>query len=292
MRKLNTILAAVNMSAVDDEIIKRALLIAKESHAQLHVIHVIDVAVLDIEISSQCLNEQVNEEEVKQNILKRVAVFDDVQKVELLVHVAKGKASEALMYTAKKVEADLIIMGAHTKVALEERFFGSTAEKVAEKSGRPVLILKNKVIGDYQNVLAPTDLSEASQAAVLFAQQLFFGSPMKLLHAYLEIDDLTLEFTEHLSASKENCFLGRPHTDIFKQKVKCDEMVVLKASVSINESLLKYVQADDSDIIVLGSNGLKVLGSYVGSTAGFLLTNTTSDVLIYVPINRTEGENS
>ena len=42
MRELDVILAAINMSSFDDEVMKRAVQIAKEADAQLHFTHAID----------------------------------------------------------------------------------------------------------------------------------------------------------------------------------------------------------------------------------------------------------
>ena len=49
---------------------------------------------------------------------------------------------EKIETDAKKVFADLIIMGTHGRTGLDHVLFGSTAEKVARKSPCPVLTVR------------------------------------------------------------------------------------------------------------------------------------------------------
>ncbi|MCK4975069.1 MAG: universal stress protein [Sulfurimonas sp.] len=288
MRELDNILAAINMSALDDEVIKRAMLIAKEANAQLHFIHAIDIPVMDIEITSEFLEQKIDKDAIKKEIIHKLDALNGYEDIEYIVNITIGDAAQQVMHIAEKFQADLIIIGSHSKAKIEEYYLGSTAQKIAQKSGLPILVIKNSVQGAYKNILAPTDFSNSSKKSVLFAKIAFKSSPITLVFAYKDLDDLTIEYYKLDSDENEKKpeFLGRPHADIFKQEVGIKKLDMIKSSSSIDKSLLEYNKTKKNDLIVLGSAGSDVAGSFLGSTAAYLLRNTHSDILIYIPLNK------
>ncbi|QOY50978.1 universal stress protein [Candidatus Sulfurimonas baltica] len=288
MRKLHIILAAINMSILDDEVMKRAMFTAKETNAQLHFIHTIDIPLMDIEITSQYLGKKIDKDAIKKKIVHKINALNESKSVEYIVNITIGDASEQVMHMAEKIHADLIILGSHSKAKIEDYYLGSTVQKIAEESGRPILVIKNSFQGAYKNILAPTDFSSSSKKSVLFTQIAFKSSPIILIHAYKSLDDFTMEFYTLKSNNEEEYpdFLGRSYADIFKQDVGIRHIDMIKSFSSINKSLLEYVQNKQSDLIVLGSSGSDIVGSFLSSTASYLLRNTFTDVLIYIPLNQ------
>jgi len=279
MRELNTILATLNMSILDDEVIKRAILMAKETGAQLHFIHAVDISVIDIEITSKFLKQKIDEEGIKKQIVQKIDMLNGT--LEYIVHIRVGDATEQVIHTAQKIRADLIILGSHSKTKIEDYYLGSTVNNIAQKSGLPILVIKNSVQGIYKNILAPTDFSSSSKKSVLFSQIAFKSSPIELVNVYDELDDMTIEFSQ-LNTE----LLGSPLVNIFKKEVGITRVEMIKNPSSINTSLLKYIKTKKSDLIVLGSRGSDIAGSFLGSTTAYLLRNSQSDVLIYIPLNQ------
>ena len=279
MRELNTILAAINISVLDDEVIKRAILMAKETKAQLHFIHAIDIAILDIEITSEFLKQKIDEEGIKKKISQKIDMLNEGKDIQYILHVSVGDADEQIIYKAKKIRADLIILGTY-----------SNTNNIAQKSGLPILVIKNSVNGTYKNILAPTDFSNSSKKSILFTQLAFKSPTIELVHIYQELDDLAIEYSELDSDkdSDESVFLGRPLANIFKKEVGIQKIEMIKSSLSINESLLEYIKAKKNELLVLGSSGSDIAGSFLGSSAIYLLENTQSDILIYIPLNQEE----
>lgn len=75
-------------------------------------------------------------------------------------------------------------MGMHGKAKLIDMFVGTTIEKVIRKGIKPVLMVKNKVIGNYTDVLVGTDFSAGSKQAFHVAIELFPKSNFHLIHSY------------------------------------------------------------------------------------------------------------
>ena len=119
MRALNTILATLNMSILDDEVMKRAILMAKETSAQLHFIHAVDISVIDIEITSKFLKQKTDVDSIKKKIVQKVDMLNENESLEYIVHVSVGDATQQVIHTAQKVRADLIILGSHLKTKIQ-----------------------------------------------------------------------------------------------------------------------------------------------------------------------------
>ncbi len=128
-------------------------------------------------------------------------------------------------------------------------------------------------------------MSESSKAAVLFSKIAFQHSVIKLVFAYEDLNDLTIKYSQ-LSSDKNNdehAYFGRSHLGIFHEDVAINKIEMLKCSSSIKDGLLTYIDEFHADLIILGSSGSDAIGSYLGSTAAFLLRNISSDILIYIP---------
>lgn len=286
MRKLNGILAAINLSPLDDEVIKRAVLVAKETGAQLHFVHAIHIPVLDIEITSKFLKEKINEEDIKRDIVQKIDTIKESKGLEYILHITVGDSAFQVIHTAKKIQTDLIIVGSHSKIKIEDYYLGTTANQIAQMSGLPILVIKNSVHGIYKNILAPTDLSISSKKSILFSQIAFKPSPIKLLFTYKDTDDLTMEFYELNDEKAKTVTLGRSHTNIFKEELGIKYIELIQSSLTLDESIIEYIKTKKCDLVILGSTGLDIAGSFLGSTTSYILRETKADVLIYIPLNQ------
>jgi manganese transport protein len=55
-----------------------------------------------------------------------------------------GKVSEQIVRTAKSVDADLLVMGAHGHKGLKDMIFGATINEVRHAVGVPVLVVRER----------------------------------------------------------------------------------------------------------------------------------------------------
>ena len=83
--------------------------------------------------------------------------------------VAAGKPHGEIVRVAAEEGADLIVMGAHARGALDRLFFGSTASQVVREAGCPVLIVRPTeprppLEGDKTQVTGWTDIGPRASA--------------------------------------------------------------------------------------------------------------------------------
>lgn len=95
------------------------------------------------------------------------------------VLVPAGIPHNEIIRTARKVNADLIIMGPHTKEYMERRskmwgMAGSTLERVSQRATCPVMIVTREAREEqrFETILAATDFSKQAECAVLYGGQL------------------------------------------------------------------------------------------------------------------------
>ena len=286
MGVLNNIIAAVDSSAMAEEVLKRAIALAKEEDAQVTVLHCIDIPLFE-----KLFGETYDEESVRKKIEEKVIRLNADAKVDNFVTVTRGNPADAIVYEAGRLQSDLIVIGAHGKESLKDTFFGSTVQNVVQKSHLPVLIIRQPYRGGYQNILALTDLSEASEKSIRFAKGLFAHTAIGLAYAYAQISDLVVNFynlqAEKAAYRKKISTIAKQDAEKFQKTVGIEDFEIIESFSSISEALLETAKRRNSDLVILGSHGVKVSDTVLyASTASFLMKAVPSDVLIYVPLEK------
>lgn len=96
------------------------------------------------------------------------------------IKVVPGVPHAEVLRIARRMNADLIVMGPHTKEYAERRsrmwgMAGSTLEQVSQKSRCPIMIVaKSTPYGEhnFMNIVAATDFSEQADCAVYYGGQI------------------------------------------------------------------------------------------------------------------------
>ena len=287
MKDFNTVLVAVDGSAMAMEALKRAISIAKKKDAQLIVVHVIEPPFVE-----SPLLQPVDKEVIKKEIAEKIEKLDAEADLTYVLFVESGLAVNNIITKIEKTKADLLVIGSHGKDDVSSTYFGSTALKLVHNTHIPVLIVKNEANDNYQKILAPTNLSDYSKESILFANTLFNDASIKYLYAHESVDEVQA-LRYHISLEELHKFKSELFSDAktalekFVKEVAEGEMELINFHSSINEDILSYLTADKADLLVLGSKGVNNLNSFLfGSTASYLIQRSPSDVLAYVPAKK------
>ena len=151
------ILVATDFTPNSDNAFKHAVLMARQHSARIHLLHVVPQvdtsmrsylsAVMGQDQLTQF--EQQHELEAQTRLQKELHDFverelaeypDDMQRFAG-AQIAVGNPVVSILEGAKAIDADVIVMGTHSKGPLEHAFLGSVAEKVLHKSNRPVFVI-------------------------------------------------------------------------------------------------------------------------------------------------------
>ena len=284
MRQVKEILVAIDKSAMTKEVLARAILIAKKKDAQLMIIYVIETSLFPLTFLNP-----VDEDELKKNIIWQIDELNKEASISYHLFIEHGTPSQVIAHKVKKIKSDLLIVGSHGKEDIDNKHFGSTTLKLIQDTHIPVLVVKNEAKDIYQNILAPTNLSNYSKESILFANELFAEASKKYLYAFENISELEamtyrIDDKEWKNAQKSLKEDAKIELEKFVKDVGGGEMALIDFSAAINEDLLEYIKKDKPDLLVLGSKGVGNLNSFIfGGTASFLVKKSPIDVLVYVP---------
>ena len=155
--QIKRILVAKDLSKESSKVIRYALELGSKFDAEIHILHVmptVDHAVLNMVAISMgpdklaelnAMNEKDLGEQTRQQlnkILDEETRRGDVQlSTPPQIEVHHGEAAPMILQVADKLDADMIILGSHTKGRLHYAFLGSVAEKILRKTHRTVVIV-------------------------------------------------------------------------------------------------------------------------------------------------------
>lgn len=143
MAKYQHILLATDLAPSSDELAQQAFDLATQWHAKLSCVHVVDygpmmygggefAVPLDADINADL------QQEAKQKLQQQASTVGIDQANQWVVH---GQTKEEIITLAKKIGADLILVGAHDKRWLT-LLFGSTANALLHDMPCDVLTIR------------------------------------------------------------------------------------------------------------------------------------------------------
>ncbi|MCB1563307.1 MAG: universal stress protein [Alphaproteobacteria bacterium] len=287
---MKNILLATDLSEKADRALERALKIAKEQKAKLHIIHIAPAYTGPKHNKKWALDLQKGVEELIRLYLEDYKDSKDI-KTEITVRQGEEVFSQ-ILETAYTGKADLIVMGMHNKEKLRDLFVGTTLERVVRKGLKPVLMVKNKPAGPYKSVLAPIDFAPASRSALRIGMELAPKAAFNAIHiynvpaCYADYADPVLymktqEFTENSEKKAMDAFLKTEHTHFAKthngqNKNLSGELL----EGPVYDTLRKKAKSLKADLMTIGGHSRFGLASKLGGTAADMLSNPPCDILV------------
>ncbi|MFO7577734.1 MAG: universal stress protein [Pelovirga sp.] len=155
--RIENILVARDLTEDSSRVIRYALELGCKFHAQIHVLHVmpvVDASVMNMVSLAMGADKlakfnKENEAELAAQTRKQLSdiIHEEsaLMEEELLhppkIEVHHGHPVPMILTLADQIDADMIVIGSHSKGRLEYAFLGSVAEKILRKSHRPVVIV-------------------------------------------------------------------------------------------------------------------------------------------------------
>ncbi len=290
MKNLKRIVVGVDIFAKSNNILKRALIIAEENKAKLFIIHAVQTPWLSIPNYFGGKEISIDIKGITKKIEKKINTLNKERKVPCSVIVKEGPADDILLYESKLLKVDMIIIGANTKS--KKNLLGTTAERVAQQSHLPVLIVKNSVKNSYQNIVAPTDFQMQSKQSILFVKNIFSNLKIKAVNAYeafytvgmYTADAYTFEGIDIEQYNKAAKNAAKYNLKKFMKELALNKGKIIDGDINGKEALLKYINRGSYDLIVIGSRGTTGFKALIGSIASSIIRETSTDVLLYVPV--------
>jgi nucleotide-binding universal stress UspA family protein len=140
----NTILVAIDGSAVSEKAFEDAIEQATAWKADLHAVYVVESGLFtDIPVDSKLEIMYSLLEQEGNTALEKIREIAEKKHVKVTTHFEQGHAGDTILSTAEKINADLIIMGSHGKSNIDRILIGSVSSFVVEHSMVSVLVVRS-----------------------------------------------------------------------------------------------------------------------------------------------------
>jgi nucleotide-binding universal stress UspA family protein len=275
------ILLATDLSARCDRALYRAAMLAKQWQSSLIVLHVVeglDLSIADIEGLPSWRRPPDPLAVARKHLQADVAALP----ARPTVRVAEGNPVEAILNSADAEHCDLIAIGVERDESLGHFILGGTADRLFRRSPVPLLVVKDRPRGPYENIVFVTDLSSSSRYALETTARLFSGQRLTIFHAYPSPSGLTIESGLH-----------RQHRMDIEQDVRAflagvetsapdwQQPQVLIEDGAPNVLLRNYVQDKEVDLLVLGTHERGAfIEMLLGSVAKTIVDDAPCDALV------------
>ena len=290
MGTLDKIIVAIDNSKISEEVLKRALLLANKNGSIIVIVHIINTPLFEApDYFGGDKTQKIDQDEIKSQIENKIATLNNNPNIKCLVLVDSGDISDKIIHEAKQIDGQMIILGAHSTEELTTKKVGTTAKKIIQDSHLPIIIVKNPANKIYNNILAPTDLSDFSKKSILFTKNILKDGNIKLVYIYEEpvdkyIDYYNLSQEDKLVLDKKTESYIKADLKKFKENVGIETSDFIKCEITLENDLVNHIKNHKNDLVIIGSHGVKNIESFLfGSTAAFLMAESSSDILVYVP---------
>ncbi len=140
----NTILVAIDGSAVSERAFYAAVEQALAWKSDLHAVYVVETGLFSgiptdnkLEVMYSMLEQEGT------GALERVKEIAQKKQITLTTHIEQGHAGDAIIKTAETIGADLLVMGSHGKSDVDRLLLGSVSSFVVEQSKVSVLVVRS-----------------------------------------------------------------------------------------------------------------------------------------------------
>jgi nucleotide-binding universal stress UspA family protein len=296
MLPIKRIVVGTDMSPLASWAAARAALLAHELGSEsVDLIHVIDNLAIETlrHLSGTPLETERRLMELSRKQLTEIErrLSEKYQIPVSATTLNVGRPYTEIVRYAELLNADLVVLGAHSGGVVRELFVGSTVDRVLRKLTRPVLIVKREPQAPYHKILIPVDFSESSEQVTEFAMNIAPHAHITALHAFEAPFKAKLE-----SAGVDDKLIQIYESEVQAQRKKEMEQFISELEApkntlsSIMESgpapavIRKNLEVLDPDLIVIGKHGQSEQEeTLLGSVTRRVMQDAGCDILV-VPL--------
>lgn len=259
----------------------------------IHLFHVVSAVPYEDDFRQQVLQAI---KRISPKILKTCEQCIQPTRAIIMKEEGQGIPEDEIVKKAEELDADLIVMGARGIKGVKSLFLGSVTRAVAALTDRPILVTKPRIdtAGRAFKVLFATDGSDSAEATagVLAGMPFSEDSELTILNIArsvvadipdryaMEVNDaMKTELAKIRTAENEKAekIIDRAKTMLAGQFAVVHGLV---KSGEPTDEVLKTAGEMQTDLIAIGSRGLKSVKGRLGSVSRRVLGRAPCSVLI------------
>ena len=298
MSAYRKILVAVDGSSAATRGLREAVRLAKAQGAQLCILQVVNEFHAYAVMEGAGLGADlpaILRDNGRRILAKAQSVAEShaVKTTSVLRQVAGGPVADVIVREARKLGADLIVLGTHGRRGLRRLVLGSDAEQVVRLAPVPVLLVRAKgasAMSAYRKILVAVDGSAASNKGLTEALRLAKAESASLCILHVVNDYVVMASMGGVAPPRDlgpllresgERILARAKALAAKQRLK--PVVVLREVLSgpAAESIVREAKKQRADLIVVGTHGRRGVRRLVlGSDAEQVVRSASVPVLL------------
>ena len=209
-------------------------------------------------------------------------------RTELQTILAHGAIAHTVSRTARRLEADLILMGSRGLSDIQGFLLGSVSRQVAATAPCPLLVVKQPLTALLRVAIAVDD-SKPSRAAARFLRSRILPES-SMVTILTSVESPVTDFAARYLSESQLAELKRPVMERATKLVNALRDEFIKDGFSavtqvhmdhVIDTIVKHVEASHDQLLVIGSRDLtKSERLYLGSVSESLLRHAPCSVLI------------
>lgn len=273
---MRSILVPTDFSDCSAAAYSYASMLAERTSATIYLLHILDVSAPSLALGAEEETTQdtpfmIKLMKVVGSRMQKIKNGKEFKNVEVQEIIELGSIPDKIIKAVKKYKADMIVMGTHGANGLQEKFIGSTAEKVVRNAEVPVLSVKHTLKKPkIEKIFFATDFSAEAE------------------YAFPAVSNIALLFKAKLIVTKV-ITPGRFETSVetdrqikkFKAKVGFNNYSTSVYYADSKEDGIRYgAEVAGADMIALGTHGRHGLAHFFrGSVAEDVVSHASLPVL-------------
>ena len=286
------VLLATDGSPASNAAARVALALAKQHHAEMHVVSVMDTRPmpapppldLAVAIADATIGAEVHAEQIEAVRAKLNTVVGEV--VPWNVRMVLGTPAHAIVQEARRLRSALIVIGLRRHGRLDRAMQDETTLEVMRRAACPVLGVAEQATALPTKVLAAVDFSLASLAAARAARAVMSeGGTIVLAYTPPVTYDLPDDGEAVIHRLGVEAGFSQCRAELAEAGMQTDQVVLHRElSTPISTALLEYADGSKCDLIAAGSARRGRLDRWMlGSVSTELVRDGRHSVLIAPP---------
>lgn len=288
MSAIRQIVSGTDFSLAAHRAARRAGLLARAHGAALELLHVMDTPAAGRWYRSEETLGVVQRKVAEDARAALASLAEDISKasgVESTQTISEGETIKEILAAGSR--ADLLVLGPRGLNPVQDFLLGSTAERIARRVARPLLMVKQDPGSAYDQVLVPVDFSEYSQPAIEFARALAPRASIRVYHALECPFEGRLHgagvSNEAIDAYRQSC-ANEARASMNALLERCDRQGTLISQIEEGDARLLIPRRASElgcTLIVMGKQGRSWLAEYLlGSVTRSTLERAPCDVAV------------
>lgn len=280
MPRKRAIVVGTDFSAASQHAVARAASIARQQGATLHVVHA--ASRLPRFLAKKLAVDAAEGERSERTALETVLEELRAKGTSARGHLAPGNAAPVLRKKAREVGAGMIVVGSRGR-SFAVAILGSTAERVVDGKGPPVLLVRETKTRAYHEVIVAIDADSEIRRAVDAATFAAKDVEPSLLHAF------SGPFENKLLLQGVGAAAIRRYRDHSREEARA-ALEPRLAAAGLDPSALRLVHGNRrlvlveaaiaGNLLVLDRSDSAARHMLVGSVSRWVIEHSATDILL------------